>query len=67
MNYIGHNDESEFAFKAQFISTFLASWCAKHYDEARANNELYTLEQPPVEHAEVLAETAWSHFVERCL
>jgi len=50
----------EKTFKAQFIATFLASWCAAHYDEYCMRDMHGQLEKPPVEDAAFLAGTAWT-------
>lgn len=50
-------------FKMQFISTFLATWVASHYDLACARGEHKKLDSPPAEDAEFLAEKAWEELV----
>lgn len=56
----GVNDE--LAFRRQFVTQFLASYCASNFNDfcARAQGEL--LERPPVEDAEYLSQTAWKHW-----
>lgn len=46
-------------FRSQFICQFLATWCATHYDEFCLYGKQESLERPPVEDAEFLAEAAW--------
>jgi len=58
------NYETEKEFKANFVSTFLATWVANHYDRACAEGRHDTLEKPPVEDAEFLADKAWRHYEE---
>lgn len=52
---------AEQRFKEQFVVTFLASWCAHHYDDY-CQRELHDeLEHPPIEDAVELANAAWTH------
>lgn len=46
-------------FRAQFITTFLATWTANNYADACARGEHKRLEKPPCEDAAFLAEKAW--------
>lgn len=52
----------EKTFKTQFIATFLASWCAKHYEDACMRGEHDRLMHPPVNDAEHLADCAWEEW-----
>ena len=56
----GMEDERE--FKRQFAVQFLASWAAVHYTEYCARGMQETLETPPVEDAEYLAQKAWKQW-----
>ena len=56
----GMGDERE--FKRQFAVQFLASWAATHYTEYCARGMQETLETPPVEDAEYLAQKAWEQW-----
>jgi len=47
-------------FKEMFAATFLATWCATQYDHACAMGQAAKLEEPPVEDAIYLADTAWA-------
>lgn len=49
----------EEVFKAQFIASFCASWCAVNYADACARGESDRLETPPMEDAIHLADCAW--------
>ena len=59
-NLFGMGDERE--FKRQFAVQFLASWVATHYTEYCARGMQETLETPPVEDAEYLAQKAWEQW-----
>lgn len=52
----------EMAFRRQFAVQFLASWAAMHYTEYCAKGMQETLETPPVEDAEYLAQKAWEQW-----
>lgn len=54
--------DSEKLFKAQFISSFLATWCANNYEDAISSGNHEILHRPPVEDAEFLADKAWDHY-----
>lgn len=56
------NEES---FKAQFISSFLATWCANKYEECCNADTREILSQPPVKDAEFLANAAWDEYVDK--
>ena len=49
-------------FLDQFTVQFLASWCAKEYNDACLNGTQKRLDTPPVEDARFLAEQAWKHY-----
>lgn len=49
-------------FKTAFISQFLASYVAVHFDNRCSRGLQETLERPPVEDAEYLAEKVWEHY-----
>lgn len=49
-------------FKRQFAVQFLASWSAVHYMDYCARGMQESLEKPPVEDAEYLAQKAWDHW-----
>ena len=56
----------EHAFKLQFISNFLSTWCANEYKDACMRGEQERLEEPPVDNAQFLADTARAFYV-RCM
>jgi hypothetical protein len=58
------NEES---FKTQFISSFLAIWCATKYEECCNTETREILSQPPVKDAEFLANAAWDEYVDKIL
>lgn len=58
------NIADEQTFKLNFISTFLATWCANEYEDSCMTGQHRRLEKPPVEDAEYLAEKAWEHYKE---
>jgi len=62
MAFLKLQDEQE--FKANFVTTFLATWCANNYDDACMMGEHERLNTPPVEDAEFLAAEAWKHYKE---
>jgi hypothetical protein len=53
---------NEEQFKQNFISTFLASWCADHYDEFNKYGRYCDLKRPPVDDAIDLAKHAWADY-----
>lgn len=55
---------SKKAFKENFISTFLASWCASHWDDYCSRGLRKELENPPIEDAIFLANKAWTKYRE---
>ena len=55
---------NEKTFKDNFISTFLASWCATHYNDYCMQSKQEQLENPPVEDAIYLADEAWKKYLE---
>lgn len=55
-----HEDDQK--FKMNFVSTFLATWCANEYTNVCMRGEQVRLNTPPVEDAEFLAEQAWAHY-----
>jgi hypothetical protein len=54
----------EKSFKANFITTFLATWVANNYDECCMRGQHERLSDPPVEDAEFLANEAWNRYNE---
>lgn len=50
---------SEEEFKNMFIATFLASWCAKNYEQFCMESRQESLSNPPAEDAIFLADEAW--------
>ncbi len=54
----------EKSFKEQFVTTFLATWVAKNYDDYVQFEMHDRLADPPVEDAEHLANTAWEKVVD---
>ena len=53
----------EEVFKAQFIASFCAAWCAANYDMANATGKPEYLEKPPMEDAIFLADCAWDEWL----
>lgn len=51
----------ELAFRRNFATQFLASWCAVNFADFCARDLQERLQNPPVEDAEFLAGTAWEH------
>ena len=49
-------------FLNNYISTFLATWTANHYEEYIMNNKHEDLGKPPVEDAIFLANEAWKKY-----
>ena len=49
-------------FVNNYISTFLATWTANHYEEYIMNNKHGDLGKPPVEDAMFLANEAWDKY-----
>lgn len=49
-------------FKRQFVVQFLACYCASNFRDMCSSGRQSTLEKPPVEDAEFLAEAAWRHW-----
>lgn len=45
-----------------FAVTFLATWVANEYNDACARDQHSRLENPPVEDAKLLAESAWEKY-----
>lgn len=62
MNEPSYSSEKEINFKQQFVASFLAAWCANHYDDYCMRNLHKELESPPVEDADFLAGTAWETY-----
>ncbi|MBA2483455.1 MAG: hypothetical protein H0V39_03350 [Nitrosomonas sp.] len=58
---------NEETFKTQFISSFLAIWCANKYEECCNTDTREILNQPPVKDAEFLANAAWDEYVDKIL
>ena len=53
---------NEIEFKQQFISCFLASWCAVNYTDYCMRGMHEQLSNPPVEDAIHLANDAWAEY-----
>jgi len=47
--------QSDDQFINTFVTTFIATWCANHYDEACAKEKHQTLYHPPIEDAKDIA------------
>ena len=58
---------NEEAFKTQFISSFLAAWCANKYEECSRTVDHEILSRPPVKEAEFLANAAWDEYVDKII
>jgi len=56
--------DDELAFRRQFATQFLASWCATHFHDFCARGLQEQLEKPPVEDADYLSFAAWKHWRE---
>jgi hypothetical protein len=54
--------EDELVFRRQFAIQFLASYAATHFNDLCANGRQDNLDRLPVEDAEYLSGTAWSHW-----
>jgi hypothetical protein len=52
----------ELAFRRQFVTQFLASYCAANFNDFCSSQRHHLLEKPPVEDAEYLSGTAWEHW-----
>lgn len=52
-----YSDEIE--FKKKFVIDFLATWVANNYNDACQRGDHKRLENPPVEDAKELADSAW--------
>jgi hypothetical protein len=59
--------DAEEQFKEDFVTTFLATWVANHYDKAYTLNAQEGLYDPPVEDAEHLAGKAWEKVQEHII
>lgn len=55
---------SQDEFCKQFVAVFCGAWCANHYDDACINSEHEELENPPIDDAIYLADTAWTAYIE---
>ena len=53
----------ERTFKENFITTFVATWCANEYSDACMRAEHNKLSNPPIEDAEFLANEVWEKIV----
>lgn len=52
-------------FIDQFVTQFLASWCAKNHGDYCARNLHESLYNPPIEDAQDIAEEIWErHYVD---
>ena len=54
----------ELAFRRQFVTQFLASYCAFHFNDFCSRGLQEKLETPPVEDADYLSFAAWKHWCE---
>ncbi len=54
----------ELAFRRQFVTQFLASYCASNFNDYCARGMQDLLETPPVEDADYLSLSAWQHWCE---
>jgi hypothetical protein len=52
----------ELAFRRQFVTQFLASYCAANFNDYCARGMQDLLETPPVEDADYLSFAAWKHW-----
>lgn len=52
----------ELAFRRQFVTQFLASYAATHFNDYCSNSLHSSLERLPVEDAEYLSGTTWRHW-----
>jgi len=59
---IGVGFEDERAFRRQFVTQFLASYCAANFNDFCARGLQGNLEHLPVEDADYLSLTAWRHW-----
>lgn len=53
---------NEEQFKMNFVSTFLASWCANNYEEFIRWDHYCNLKRSPVNDAVDLANHAWADY-----
>jgi len=54
----------ELAFRRQFVTQFLASYCETNFNDFCARGLQDKLETPPVEDADYLSFAAWKHWCE---